>query len=770
MRLLNVMLGGLVLLGATFSAAASATDVLIDGFEDTNYGVYTSVAGESVALASNASHTQGASSLQVTYNYVAGGQWTKTMSVQKTLSPPVDLSGAVKVRFDLTVPAADQALTLILVLADTAGNESRIVMTGALHAAVTNKTFAYAMSDFSKTQWATGGRAFNLKEVARVDFRIQNNDDIAAAGSNVMRIDNLRVENNAHLLSGDVADNFDAYADTAAMQAVWQPASPSTSVARVSDDAGGNALQVQADISGRWINYWAARTLPAETDLRGMTHLRLRLKGDSRLASYSPTAKVFLEDASGNRALAYINFWAGVDRWSEIYLPLQGDGIEPLTGAGVGAFGGASSWREDLYDVGGQAGNIDLQHVTRIGLGIETQGTGAYPLTGINLLFDEVVFGYPPRMDTPPALSLALESASAGALLPLGISSTEFGAGLFLNQGHTRLNDVAGTLVYSDDPETVVTPGILYRTPVPVGVVRTIIYHVNDALPSGKVTATVRNMGTSTAHIVFLRKSLPSPSTDYITVGREGVRRYYENSTMPPSLTLAPGQTALLDGTMDSLVVLRYRLFHSIHDFTTDQPLEITSLLLSSSANTLAVLGSTAFSPDDTYRREGTFATLGRENVAPLEYDTANGIGRVRMAGWDNYIDPFFEGTDAEDGQPSRLLGNYGGTYKIRLQLTASDGRSVAVVQVPPDGSCGYAGYLRWEAPDTGGVGVGQFAPATGAAAPGQGGIVCKLNPGGNPLTLRMDTIPAGSMCLPVDFLLIPYGTASADVAGWELY
>jgi hypothetical protein len=529
---------------------------------------------------------------------------------------------------------------------------------------------------------------------------------------------------------------------------------------------------MSADITGPSLTYWVARNLSVEIDLRNMTHMRVRMKGDSRLASFNPSAKIFLEDVSGNRALAYIDNWGGVDRWSDNHLPLQNDGIEPLVGGGVGAFGGASCWRQDLNDAGGQAGNINLQRVTRIGLGIGTRNAGAYPLTGINLVFDDVLFGFSPHMETPQNLALALETASAGAPIPLGFSSTDFGTDRFLNQGPTRLNDVPGTLIYSSDPQRPFYEWGLYYTPVPAGVVRTYLHHASQLQQEAKIAATLRNPGENIAHISFQRRSVPPASADYLLVAREGVRRYYENVSMPVPLTLAPGEIALLDPELEDRGAYAGQLLHAIHEFTTDQPLEFKSQMVEKSANSLTVY--TVFYNTDTQHREGTFAMLGRENLVPLVYDTASGIGRVRIADWGSEVDPFFEGMDATTDKNRRLWGNYGGTYKVRLNLTASDGRSVAVVQAPSRHSKGYAAYVRWEAPDTGGAGVEQFAPATGMVGPRQGAVVCKLSPGNNPLTLRMDTIPTapipdGSLPEPVDFLLIPYGT-TAGVAGWEMY
>ena len=752
-----------------WAGAAPATTVLLDGFEDTDYAVSTNISGESIALASHIEHTEGQRSLQLIYNFVAGAQYTKDARITRTFAAPVDLSAMSQIAFDLTVSQPNVGLTPILVLIDDAGNETRIVLSGLLNSSASMKSWTFVSSALSKSRWATGGRAFNLKAVRKASFRMQNNRDFTEAGSIVLRLDNLRVEMQPAMLAGDFADDFEGYADTAALAAVWQPATAGA-VAEL-DESSGRALRFRADVAARYTNRLVARDLPAVTDLTPMTHLRLRLRGDTRLSALNPLAKVFLEDTSGNRAIAQIHHWAGVAAWSELYLPLQGDGIEKWASASSLAMSGASCWREDAYDAGGWNGNVDMTRIRRILVGVETQSTGAYPVNGVTLLFDDIRFGEIPAFDTPTALSEALEATPPGGVVGLGFGSGAFGGDTFLNRAPRMMDWVPGTLVYSDDPEGVLQYGILYRTPLPVGLTRSYIYHTNDTPDNNmKVTGVLENAGTETAHVIFRRRAFPSPSTNGISVGMVALRQYYENTAVHAPLAIPPGGAALLDTVMDGTTVLRDRLLHSIHDFTCDQPLTLTVAMLPFTSDTLASLPGLPVSPDDGHKREGTFPHLGRENAVPYEYDTASGIGRIRVADWGTDIDPFVEGVDAEDGLPARLRGNYGVTYTIRVALRSTDGRRVAVLFSPPDTSRFYGGYLRWEYPDTGGDGTGLLVPQSGALIPGRGGVACRLSPDAAGQVLRIETIPAGSMYLPFDILLVPYGEGVSAVEDWGLY
>ena len=748
--------------------AAVAQPLILDTFDDLSYTTSVALAGEAVSLYSSSEHSEGASSLLVDYDYLPGGVYTKDARITRTFPAPVDLSGLASLAFDMSVVTPHAQMTLIFVLIDSAGNETRIVLSNALASAATLKTWLFSNSALEKSRWASGGRAFNLREVSKIAFRLQNNADFTAAGSVMFRLDNLRVVNQSNLQQAIWSEDFASYADTAAVAAAWQPAT--AGVTAELDTASGAALRVRADVSARWTNYLVARTLAAPVDVTAMTHLGVRVKGDTRLAALAPLAKVFLEDTSGNRIIAMVPTWAGIDRWSDLYLPLQRDGIESFTAASTLSMGGASCWRQDTYDAGGWSVDADLTRISRVLVGVETQATGAYPVAGATLLFDDIRFATPAAVDTPAALSAALESASAGALMSLGFGSGVFGNGTFLNQAPNMMQDVAGTLVYSDDPESVLQSGILYRSLLPTGRSRTYVYHTNETAAAAKITAVLQNAGAADAHVTFHRRAFPTPSGNYVQVGKNALQQYYSTTAPPASLTIAPGAAALLDAPMDSTSVARYALLHTIHEFTSDQPLTFTSVLLPAATNTLAAFPGLVFSPDDTHKREGTFTTLGRANATPYAYDTAGGIGRVRVADWGTSVDPFVEGVDAETGAASRLLGNYGVTYNIRVALSSSDGRSLAVMFAPPDNSCGYGTYTRWQYPDTGAVGTGLFVPTSGTAQPGQAGLMCKVSPGTTPQVLRIDTIPAGSMCLPFDILLVPYGAATSDVAGWEVY
>lgn len=375
--------------------------------------------------------------------------------------------------------------------------------------------------------------------------------------------------------------------------------------------------------------------------------------------------------------------------------------------------------------------------------------------TIVLLRFAHEVFAF----DTPSALNTALQSATTGSAVTLGYVIGNFSDG-YLN-GVNALGPVTGSLVYSDDPETANGFGILYRDRVGAGSTRVYIYHVNGTVQTAKVTAVIQNAGASAATVTFSRKSLPAASGNYASIGRTGVQQYYENASLPSSLSIPAASSALLDSGLDSLTATNGQLVHGIYDFTSDQPLTVTVLMLQSSQNTLSVFGSQSFVANDGSKREGTFTSFGHENATTSTYNTSSGIKRFRIA--DGSTDAALSGTDAETGLATTLSGNYGVAYRIKVNISSSDGRAVALLLNPRGGN--YGGYVKTTFP-YGMSGWGQLVPnpASTVTYITDGGVCALLRPTSTATACIIELIPAGAMPLPIELHLVPFTPLAAPV------
>lgn len=334
----------------------------------------------------------------------------------------------------------------------------------------------------------------------------------------------------------------------------------------------------------------------------------------------------------------------------------------------------------------------------------------------------------------------------------------------YLNSSPRTLQNTGGTLVYSDDPETVNSAGILYQTSVPAEDVRTYLYHVNGFAPGGaKCTVVLENQGATSANINFTRKVQPTASGNYILVGKTATEQFYTNTAVPSPLSLPPATPQLMDSALDSTSIASGALLHTIHDFTTDQPLTVTVLMLSSGTNTLSTFASQPFSPNDGLNRQGTFPTYTRENITPIDYNVSQNIRWVRVADGPTFnVDPFVVGTDAEANVSRSLKGNFGVNYKIRLNLTGDGSRNVALLLNPRAG--GYAGYVRVSTPGLPG-GTGRMVPASSTVSSSSEAVpVARFNLLASARTAVIELMPAGASSLPIEFALVPY-TGTADIA-----
>lgn len=380
------------------------------------------------------------------------------------------------------------------------------------------------------------------------------------------------------------------------------------------------------------------------------------------------------------------------------------------------------------------------------------------------------IFAFPLRAQSPTAaLNTDLADVTKVGTVITYSSATSytgtysFTSGAYLNSNPRQFSSTGGYLFYSDSPETVPSAGILYRDLVPAGDARIYLYHVNNTGSNAKITSVLQNAGSSTANITITRKALPTPSSNFVSVGKSGSQQFYTTTNTPSAFTLAPGSSALLDAALDSTVVANGELLHSVHDYTSDQPLTVTALILSSASTTLSVFGSQSFVANDANKRQGTYTHSTRENLTAFTYDTTENIKRVRIADQNSLnVDSFMPGTDAESSNASSpLSGNYGVNYKINISVVSSDSRKLALLVNPRGGT--YAGYFKVTTPS--GT-FGQMVPSSSNIPDGNSaGMIGRLDPLSSARTITIEFMPAGASPLPIEIALVPYTGTTFELA-----
>lgn len=384
--------------------------------------------------------------------------------------------------------------------------------------------------------------------------------------------------------------------------------------------------------------------------------------------------------------------------------------------------------------------------------------------------------------EAPAVLQHALARAQAGDVFLIDPLNPVNLPSLAITRAWT-----GGTLIFSDSPEYVPGPGVLYADSVPPGFVRIMLYHVNDSANSGtstrlKFTVVVEpaNAGETTT-VTLLRSIVKGPSSDYGKIGRTSA---YDFLTVPESPVVSQiSAPTVLDPVLESKSVPARtypQLIQAQYDLqVSGASARFTLAALASNANTLAtykslpMLAREESAPGVYVHDRGTFPGHSDKRITNnAVYDTIQGATRIRMAGgtWDPWVtgtvnkDPFagegsapdqYVGYDAILGVGSRVLGNYGVMYTVRLNTSSSDGRRLAILLNPRGGA--HAGAVN-ATPGLTGAGPAYVPPLNVAplATPSHAGVLGRWDPTVTPV-IELKWTPTGAFSLPVEWVLVPY-------------
>lgn len=374
---------------ALTAGVAGAATTMLDSCEDTNY-TSAVAAGESVAFAS-VPGSEGTNALQITYNYITEGAWFKNGLVTKTFTTPIDISAMEALYFDLNVPTANAGFMFIMILTDDVGYQTST----NFYPAFTNptsgfQTFSAPLSAFVKNQWKASGRAANLRKIKSISFNFPNQAAVVA-GTFVFAIDNVKFVHGLGLLDETVIEDFESYADSAALNTAFPPSTGGTNATGVSvvldtanPFAGLKALKITGTFPGQWFVGRATHTLPSPIDVSTAKYFKISAFGDALMTGYNPAVTIVLVDGVGNHLVGNTWLWGEKSEWATLYMPFANPAAPDATWG---------CWLETQWDAGGAAGLCNRANIVGIQLTFSPQnGTSAYPVTP-TILFDNIILG-----------------------------------------------------------------------------------------------------------------------------------------------------------------------------------------------------------------------------------------------------------------------------------------------------------------------------------------------------------------------------------------
>jgi hypothetical protein len=291
-------------------------------------------------------------------------------------------------------------------------------------------------------------------------------------------------------------------------------------------------------------------------------------------------------------------------------------------------------------------------------------------------------------------------------------------------------------MLFSDDPESPSTDGVLYADAVGPGRFRIYVYHANGGASARKFPVVVLNQGAADAHVTLLKKGLATPSTDYVGVGKS-VAAAWLDSTLSDQVTVPAQARVLLDAALDAEHAAQNELVHAIYDVSLDAPLKISIVTVGVTADATAVTAGLSLLPDDALHDRGTFAGANIDVFA----SAATGARHLRLG--DNVTEDDLSGTDATSGAKKTLGGNYGVFYTLH----ATPAAPLSLASSPRGGEWGGVAQPAPGAPSV-------LLPASASSLSSTtSAIWIDAYSGGAPVAASLMT--AGGSNLPLDLVLV---------------
>ncbi|PWG81767.1 copper amine oxidase [Pararcticibacter amylolyticus] len=239
--------------------------------------------------------------------------------------------------------------------------------------------------------------------------------------------------------------------------------------------------------------------------------------------------------------------------------------------------------------------------------------------------------------------------------------------------------------IISDDPEYIREPeAVALKEAVMPGAVRLYVYNVNGIKEpeeiDRKITAVIKNTGSSDMHIRMLKYSSQKPSSNYFQIGKQGLADYFASKGESVIRTVKPGQVIAIDEKLEKNIVKYNELVHGFYEFVIDQPAEVAVVQTAPSTPGPEAFKKlkTVISSRHSNAGRGLFGVSNYQVFTEGVFDTKNGVAQVMLA--DGKNDPWVEGRDASTGKRAKLAGNYGVMYNIEMKWKSTDGKGLALL------------------------------------------------------------------------------------------
>jgi hypothetical protein len=302
----------------------------------------------------------------------------------------------------------------------------------------------------------------------------------------------------------------------------------------------------------------------------------------------------------------------------------------------------------------------------------------------------------------------------------------------------------APTMLFSDDPESPSSDGVLYADVIGPGAFRAYVYHTNGGSGLRKFPVVLLNQGTVDVNVTIGAAGVAGPDTDYVAVGKEAIVAWLGPVT-PQAVVVPAGQRVLLDADLDAVHAANGELAHAILDFTLDGPVKLSVVSVVATEDATVVTAGLNLLPSDGLHQRGTFPGAARtlQGTAPLD---ASSVRRLTLG--DGVVDVDLAGHDAVDGTSVSLGGNYGLAYELDLELAVETALAIA----PKGGAWG--GGANVPAGEDGLAGIVSLPSASSSLGSQSEAIL--LGRFAAQSSVSVTLLSAGGSDLPIDVASVP--------------
>jgi hypothetical protein len=302
----------------------------------------------------------------------------------------------------------------------------------------------------------------------------------------------------------------------------------------------------------------------------------------------------------------------------------------------------------------------------------------------------------------------------------------------------------APTMLFSDDPESPSSDGVLYADVIGPGAFRAYVYHTNGGSGLRKFPVVLLNQGTVDVNATMGAAGIAGPDTDYVAVGKAAIVAWLGPVTSQ-AVVVPAGQRVLLDADLDAVHAASGELAHAIVDFTLDGPVKLSVVSVEASEDATVVTAGLNLLPSDGLHQRGTFQGAARilQGTAPLD---ASSVRRLTLG--DGVADLDLSGQDAVDGTSVSLSGNYGLAYEVDLAI----GVDTALAIAPQGGAWG--GGANVPAGEDGPAGIVSLPSASSSLGSQTEAIL--LGRFAAQSSASVTLLSAGGSDLPIDVASVP--------------